>query len=109
MPRTSDPKIPVSTGVSAELFVKLEDFARENKIMRGEKVNLSGLLLMAAASYVGYELPAKELAQVSEQTAEEKKAAAREAEKARREEARKRVEAIRAKAHAAPTATHAVK
>lgn len=93
--RTTDPKIPVGTGVSAELFVAMEDYCRDNDIMRGEKPNLSGLLLIAAADKVGFNLPVVERQAAQKPDPEEAKKRAREAEARRREEARKRVEAIR--------------
>ena len=112
MPRNSDPKLPLSTGVSPELFVHAEKFALDNHITRGEnadgssKPNLSALLYLAIAAYTEYPIPVAERAAISAQTAEEKRAAAKAAEDARRKEARARVDALRAKASAPTAAPH---
>lgn len=97
--RNADPKISVSTGVTPDMYVALEKFASDNGILKGEKPNLSGVLLLAAAQYIGFELPAAEAHAAShgEEDPEEKRRKAREAEKARREAAMARVQALRDK------------
>lgn len=106
--RNTDPKVPISTGVSADLFVAAEDYANANGFVRGEKANLSGLLMVALAEKIGFTLPVEEKATAQRISDEERKRMQREAEARRREEARAKVAALRAKSQGgAPVAAAA--